>query len=166
MAVDGEANVELDDSGEFLSGEARLRLAPGQITQPWDRDTPLRIDHGDFTVRYLQRDRRGRDRPLDAALGQEPGHLQRRVPPVRDANGSAVSWNFSLKANDAALGIAEFGLAPIKVDEWRAKGSLSLQGRPFDALPLRHPRRRRLDRHVGQRGRCAGVAGGQADRAR
>ncbi|MFA9387788.1 MAG: hypothetical protein ACERIE_06935, partial [Methyloceanibacter sp.] len=47
MAVDGEAKVELSNAGKFLSGEAKLRLAPGQITPPWDRETPTRIDHGD-----------------------------------------------------------------------------------------------------------------------
>ncbi len=127
MAVDGEANVELDNSGEFLSGEARLRLAPGQITQPWDRDTPLRIDHGDFTVRYLQETDMVEVAPSTLRWGKSQATFSGEFRPVRDAKGKAVSWDFSLKANDAALGIAEFGLAPIKVDEWTARGSLSVK---------------------------------------
>ena len=52
MAVDGEARLELSNAGEYLAGDANLRLAPGQITPPWDRDAPLRIDGGQLQVRY------------------------------------------------------------------------------------------------------------------
>ena len=31
-------------------------------------------------------------------------------------------WTFKLKADDAVLAAEEFGLAPIKVDEWSAEG--------------------------------------------
>ncbi|HUU66199.1 MAG TPA: AsmA-like C-terminal domain-containing protein [Methyloceanibacter sp.] len=125
MAVDGETTVELDDSGEFLSGEARLRLAPGQVTPPWDRDTPLRIDHGDFTVRYRQETDVVEIAPSTLRWGKSQATFSGEFRPVRDANGKPVSWDFDLRANDAALGIAEFGLAPVKIDEWVAKGSLS-----------------------------------------
>ncbi|MGZ8400489.1 MAG: hypothetical protein ACXWVI_04225, partial [Methyloceanibacter sp.] len=46
LVVNGETNVELSNSGEFLSGEAKLDLESGQITPPWDPDSPLRIDRG------------------------------------------------------------------------------------------------------------------------
>ncbi len=125
MAVDGETTVELDDKGEFLSGEARLRLAPGQLTPPWDRDTPLRIDHGDFTVRYLKETDVVEIAPSTLRWGKSQATFSGTFRPVRDAKGKPESWDFDLKANDAALGIADFGLAPIKIDEWTAQGSVS-----------------------------------------
>src|SRR4029078_5607722 len=36
LVVNGETNVELSDSGEFLAGKASLELEGGQITPPWD----------------------------------------------------------------------------------------------------------------------------------
>lgn len=125
MAVDGETTMELSKTGDFLSGEARVRLAPGQITPPWDRDTPLRIDHGDFTVRYLE----GRDvveiAPSTLRWGKSRATFSGTFRPVRDANKKIESWNFNLKADNAVLGVEAFNLGPTKIDEWAAKGSLS-----------------------------------------
>ena len=41
MVVNGETTIELSNSGEFVSGEAKLDLETGQITPPWDPDSPL-----------------------------------------------------------------------------------------------------------------------------
>jgi len=125
MAVDGETTVELSQNGDFISGEARLRLAPGHITPPWDRDTPVRIDHGDITVRYVE----GRDvveiAPSTLRWGESRATFSGTFRPVRDEKNKVVSWNFALRADDTALGVEAAGLEPIKVDEWRAEGSLS-----------------------------------------
>ena len=80
MVVNGETTIELSNSGEFLAGEAKFDLEAGQITPPWDPDSPLRIDRGQLIVRYQKSEGRGRDRAVDAELGPERGHLQRSVP--------------------------------------------------------------------------------------
>ena len=125
MAVDGETTLELDNSGEFLSGEAKLRLAPGQVTPPWDRDTPLRIDYGDFTVRYL----RGTDvieiAPSTLRWGKSQATISGEIRPVRNAAGKPVSWDFTFKAENAVFAVEEFGLGPTKIDEWTATGSIA-----------------------------------------
>jgi AsmA-like C-terminal region/Protein of unknown function len=125
MAVDGETNFELSHSGDFLSGEARIKLAPGQITPPWDRDTPVRIDHGDFTVRYIEDTDVIEIDPSTLRWGKSQATFSGELRPVRDAQRRVVSWNFNLKADNAALGVQEFGLAPLKIDEWTAKGNVS-----------------------------------------
>ncbi len=125
MAVDGETTVELSQIGDFISGEARVRLAPGQITPPWDRDTPMWIDHGDVTVRYLQ----GQDiveiAPSTLRWGKSQATFSGTFTPVRNEHNKVVSWNFAMRADDAVLGVEEFGLGPTKIDEWTATGSLS-----------------------------------------
>jgi AsmA-like protein/uncharacterized protein DUF3971 len=125
MAVDGETTVELSNSGDFLSGEAQLRLAPGQITPPWDRDTPIRIDHGDFTVRYLKDSDVVEIAPSTLRWGKSQATISGEFRPVRGAKGKPDSWNFALKVNDAVLAVEEFELGPTKIDEWTATGSLS-----------------------------------------
>jgi hypothetical protein len=125
MAVDGETTFKLARNGDFLSGEARLKLAPGQITPPWDRDTPVRIDHGDFTVRYIE----GTDvieiAPSTLRWGKSQATFSGEFRPVRDATKHVVSWDFNLKADNAVLGVEEFGLKPTKIDEWAARGNVS-----------------------------------------
>jgi len=125
MAVDGETTMELSNSGDFLSGEARLKLAPGQITPPWDRDTPLRIDHGDFTVRYLADKDLVEIAPSTLRWGKSQATFSGTLRPVRNAKRAVVSWDFALKADNTVLGVEEFGLGPTKVDEWTATGSLA-----------------------------------------
>jgi hypothetical protein len=125
MAVDGETSVELSERGEFLSGEAKMRLAPGQITPPWDRDTPMRIDHGDFTVRYLEDKDVVEIAPSTLRWGKSQATISGEFRPVRNEKGKPVSWDFDLKADDAVFAVEEFDLGPTKVDEWRAKGSIA-----------------------------------------
>ncbi|HUW74047.1 MAG TPA: AsmA-like C-terminal domain-containing protein [Methyloceanibacter sp.] len=125
MAVDGESSVKLSKSGDFLSGEARVRLAPGQITPPWDRDTPIRIDHGDFAVRYLEDKDIVEIAPSTIQWGKSRATFSGTFRPVRDAANKVTLWNFDLKADDTVLAVEEFDLGPTKVDTWSAQGSLS-----------------------------------------
>lgn len=124
MAVDGEGTVELSDSGKFLSGEASLRLAPGAITPPWDRDTAMRIDHGNVELRYLKEKDIIEIAPSTLVWGQSRATISGSFRPTRGADGSPVSWDFALKADDTILAVEEFGLSPMKVDEWSATGSI------------------------------------------
>ncbi|MEZ5827832.1 MAG: AsmA-like C-terminal domain-containing protein [Hyphomicrobiales bacterium] len=125
MAVDGETTFELSSSGDFLSGEAKLRLAPGPITPPWDRDTPVRIDYGDFTVRYLKERDVVEIAPSTLRWGESHANISGEIRPVRDAKGKVTSWDFSMKAHDTVFALEDLGLGPTKIDEWTAKGSIA-----------------------------------------
>ncbi|MFO7477183.1 MAG: AsmA-like C-terminal domain-containing protein [Methyloceanibacter sp.] len=121
MVVNGEANAELSNSGELVSGEARFELESGQITPTWDPDSPLRIDRGKLAVRYKK------DlleiAPSALHWGQSKAVISGEFRPVRDASGAASAWNFTLRADQAVLAVEEAGLAPMPVDEWQATGS-------------------------------------------
>ena len=126
MAVDGEAKVELSNSGEYLSGDANFRLAPGQITPPWDPDMPLRIDGGSLQVSY---DAKGSGvieiAPSTLHWGGSKATISGAFRPVRGEDGTPVSWDFNLKADDAVFAVEAHGLAPMKIDEWTAQGNVS-----------------------------------------
>jgi len=127
MVVNGETTVELSDSGEFLSGTAKFNLESGQITLPWDPDSPLHIDRGNLNVRYQK------DQDLVEIVrstlvwGNSKATLSGEFRPVRDASGAPSSWNFTLKADPAVLAVEEFGLGPMKIDEWQVVGSIEPQ---------------------------------------
>jgi len=128
LVVNGETNVELSDSGEFLAGKARLELEGGQITPPWDPDTAMRIDHGNLHVHYLKERDIVEIAPSTLVWGKSKATISGEFHPRRDASGTPAFWDFALRANEATLAVEEFGLAPMKVDEWQATGSISPQG--------------------------------------
>ncbi|HEX2447543.1 MAG TPA: AsmA-like C-terminal domain-containing protein [Methyloceanibacter sp.] len=129
MVINGEANVELSNSGEFLSGEAKLDLESGQITPPWDRDSPLHIDRGKLNVRYLKESDVVEIARSTLVWGQSRATFSGEFRPVRDSMGIPSSWNFTLKADPAVLAIEEAGLAPMQIDEWQAAGNIAQDGR-------------------------------------
>ena len=124
MVVDGETTIELSNSGKFLAGEAKFNLEAGQITPPWDPDSPLRIDRGQLKIRYLQEKDVVEIEPSTLSWGESKATFSGAFRPVRDDHGVPLSWDFTLKADQAVLAVEEFGLSPMKVDEWQATGSL------------------------------------------
>ncbi len=127
MVVNGESTVELSNSGQFLAGEAKLELESGQITPDWDPDNAMRIDHGNLLVRYLKERDVVEIAPSTLTWGDSKATISGEVTPVRDATGVPTAWNFSLKADAAVLAVEEFGLAPMRIDEWKAVGSIAPQ---------------------------------------
>ena len=123
MVVNGEASVELSNAGDFVSGTAVFGLKAGQITPPWDPDSPLRIDGGRVKVRYVEAKDAIEIAPSTLIWGESRATFSGLLRPERGADGAPVAWNFDIKATPSMLAVEEFGLAPIKVDEWHATGS-------------------------------------------
>ena len=123
MVVNGKASVELSNAGDFMSGSADLGLESGQITPPWDPDSPLRIDRGRIKLRYVEATDAVEIAPSTLVWGKSRATFSGLFRPERGEGGAPVAWNFDLKASPAVLAVEEFGLTPMKVDEWRATGS-------------------------------------------
>ncbi|HXG78343.1 MAG TPA: AsmA-like C-terminal domain-containing protein [Methyloceanibacter sp.] len=124
VVVNGESNVELSNSGVILSGEGRFELESGQITPPWDPDSPLRIDGGELKIRYLKNKDAIEIAPSTLRWGKSRAVISGEFHAVRDLAGTLARWDFVLKADKAQLGVEEFGLKPVDVDRWEAKGSI------------------------------------------
>ena len=123
LPVTGETQVELTTAGKFLSGEANLELGRGHITPPWDPENPMQIDQGNLHLRYFKRNRVVEIEPSTLKWGSSQATVSGEFRGRGDDHGSP-SWTFKLKADDAVLA-AEYGLAPIKVDEWSAEGTVT-----------------------------------------
>jgi hypothetical protein len=127
MVVNGESTVELSNSGQFLAGEAKLELESGQITPEWDPDNAMRIDHGNLQVRYLRDKDVVEIDPSTLTWGKSKATIRGEVSPVRDASGLPTAWNFSLKADEAVLAVEDFGVDPVRIDEWQVAGTVAPQ---------------------------------------
>jgi hypothetical protein len=125
LPVSGEASVELSNSGAFLAGEAKLNLQSGHITPPWDPENAMQIDRGDLHLRYLKEQEVVEVAPSTLRWGKSKATISGIFSPIRNEGGSIASWDFKLKADDSVLAAEEFGLAPMKVDEWSAEGNVA-----------------------------------------
>ena len=125
IPVTGEINVELSSSGEFLSGDAKLRLRRGHITPPWDPESAMWINRGDLRVHYSKETDVVEIAPSTLRWGKSRATISGEFRPVREGGGAPKSWNFKLKASEAVLAVKEFGLDPVPVDEWVAEGNIA-----------------------------------------
>jgi hypothetical protein len=124
LPLTGEAAVELSTAGRFLSGDANLELEKGYLTPPWDPDNAMQIDEGNLHVRYAKKNDIFEIERSTLKWGDSQATISGQFRPA-GADGGSPSWTFKLKADDAVLAGAEFGLSPIKVDEWSAEGSVT-----------------------------------------
>jgi hypothetical protein len=128
MPVSGETSVELSKSGKFRAAEIKLNASRGNINPPWDPDNAMQIDHGTLDVIYRDGMKLIEIKPSTVSWGKSHATFTGEFRAVQDGAG-ASSWNFTLKADNAVLAAEEFGLAPMKVDEWQAEGNLAADGR-------------------------------------
>jgi hypothetical protein len=127
LPVTGETSFELSTSGHFLSGEANLQLEPGYITPPWNPKNAMKIDEGNLHVRYVRKNGVFEIEPSTLKWGESQATISGEFRPAGNDNGFP-SWTFKLRANDAVLAAAEFGVPPVKVDEWSAEGTVAPEG--------------------------------------
>jgi hypothetical protein len=124
LPVTGETSVELSTEGRFLSGDADLQLEKGYITPPWDPENAMQIDEGNLRVRYAKKNDVFEIERATLKWGESQATISGQFRPAVDDGGSP-SWTFKIKADDAVLASPEFGLSPVKVDEWSAEGSVT-----------------------------------------
>ncbi len=130
MPVTAETSIDMSTGGAVLGAEARINLSAGHIRPPWDAKYPMLIDEGELHVRYLALEDKVEILPSTILWGESRAVISGVFEPLAQApQGEAAagglapkSWRFRLKADDAVLGVEEFGLAPVPVDEWVAEG--------------------------------------------
>ncbi|MGZ5850916.1 MAG: hypothetical protein ACXWJN_10095, partial [Methyloceanibacter sp.] len=128
IPVTGETSVELSKSGKFLAAEAKLKVNRGAIVPPWDPDNAMQIDRGSLNLTYSEGMNVVEIKPSTLSWGKSHATFSGEFRAMRQGEGTPASWNFKLKADDVVLAASEFGLAPMKVDEWQAEGNLAADG--------------------------------------
>ena len=126
IPLTGETSFELSKSGELVAAQMKLKMNRGTVTPPWDPDNAVQIDQGDLHLRY----HKGRDvveiTASTLTWGKSRATISGEFRAVRaDENGPPPPGTSSSRPSDAVLAAEEFGLAPIKVDEWSAEGNIA-----------------------------------------
>ncbi|MGZ5914138.1 MAG: AsmA-like C-terminal region-containing protein [Hyphomicrobium sp.] len=121
MPVEGDATLELSTAGDIRAATLSLEIGHGSLRLPALPEAPLEVDGGTIKVAYdgaAQRVLlspstlrwRGSRITMSGAMqsqGQKDGH------PV---------WSYDLSANEGEFAAAEFAVAPVKLQSWRATG--------------------------------------------
>lgn len=123
LPLSAETSIQLSTSGDLMGAEAKLDIAKGQVVVPWDRKRPMQIDKGKLHVRYDAESERLNILPSRLSWGRSYATISGSFSPTKTDDGGKV-WTFDLKADDALLEADEFGLAPMKVKRWVAKGTV------------------------------------------
>ena len=122
LPLSGELRLEVTQNGKLVSADARLQAESGHLTPPWDRYSAMQIDSGTINVRYSKKEGLVEIQPSTLKWGRSHATFSGTFQRLDD---DRKEWAFALKADDAVLAVEEFGLEPMKVDEWTAQGVVS-----------------------------------------
>ena len=131
LPLNAETSIHLSTSGDLLGAEAKLKLSAGQVVAPWESKYPMLIDEGDLHVRYRADNDRVEILPSTIQWGESRVTISGEFTP-NVADDKIQSWSFKLRGDESVLAVDEFGLAPVKVDQWSAQGSFFPKERSID----------------------------------
>jgi len=124
LPLSAETSIQLSTTGELLGAEAKLDISKGIVAVPWDIKRPVHLDSGQLHVQYDAKTEKLNILPSRLGWGRSHAVISGSFAPESDKDGNKY-WAFNLVADDAVLEANEFGLAPMKVKQWTAKGTVN-----------------------------------------
>lgn len=123
MPLQGQASITVNRKGDIKGAQADLQLAAGDFVTSWAHQERLKIDGGNVTLRYNKKSGKIELLPSTFRWGESRATFQGAV--VTKPKSGGDSWEFSVKATDAALATEEFGTSVAPVQEWSVRGWLN-----------------------------------------
>lgn len=128
VPVDADARVDLAEDGAIASADLTLVLGGGWIELADLSDVPFSIDAGRLHFKYDGAEQKMAMSPSTLNWGDSSltlaGLVTRAGGP--DSPGDA-EWLFEFDAEQGILGASEFGIPPLPVDKWQARGLIAPQ---------------------------------------
>lgn len=137
LPVDGDAEIELSESGELLSANARLDLKRGKLVTPWLDGAALGIDGGSISLRYLREQQRLVLEPSTVSWGESRLTLAGTITPAARHVLGGDSWAVDLWATQGRLAAEEFGVAAVPVSALSARGLFNPARRALEITEFR-----------------------------
>lgn len=124
LPLSAETSIQLSTTGELLGAEAKLEISKGIVAVPWDIKRPVHLDSGQLHVQYDAQTEKLNILPSRLGWGRSHAVISGSFTPAKDKDGNKY-WAFDLVADDAVLEANEFGLPPMEVKQWTAKGTVN-----------------------------------------
>jgi hypothetical protein len=119
VAVDAFARVS--NAGDLISATLDLGLAQGMVGLPGTANSPVGVDAGLLKLTYDGAQRSIALKPSTVRLGSSHITLVGEATAVMGRGGRA-QWRFDVKSQGGALGAEEFGIEPVAISSFIARG--------------------------------------------
>jgi hypothetical protein len=122
LPVDGQAEIQLSNSGELLGANFKFDLKRGKLLTPWLDGASVGIDSGTIGLRYLRAEQRLELEPSTVTWGESRVTLAGSVSLATRHFLGGDGWLVDIRATEGRLAAEEFGVAGVPLTALRARG--------------------------------------------
>lgn len=122
MPVDGDATLQLTTAGDIQEGTVDLKIGTGNLRLPALPEAPMQVDGGSLKIAY--------DGTAEKVV-LSPSTLRWRGSNItlvgtmtRDGGTGDRPWAYLLQAREGMFAASEFGVPPVPLQSWHAKGRI------------------------------------------
>ncbi len=124
LPVDGQATMELTSDGDVRAATLSIGLGHGSLRLPALPEAPLEVDGGSIKLAYDG---------VAESLTLAPSTMSWRgsrvtisgMAKANDPDADHPTWSYQLASSDGSFDAEEFRTTPIKLQEWRANGTIT-----------------------------------------
>ena len=128
MPIAAEGQVDLARDGDITGGSLALSIGSGGFDLAEYLSLPLAIDDGRLNFTYDAAGKRLVLAPSHVSSGDSSLTLKGFISRAEGAGTTGEGeWRFALDAEQGVLGASEFGIPPLPIDKWQARGMIAPQ---------------------------------------
>lgn len=129
VPIDADAHVDFAEDGAIADADLTLELGGGWIELAELSDVPFSINSGRLHLKYDGAEQKMVLSPLTLSWGDSSSLTLAGTVTRVGAPGSPsdAEWLFEFDAEQGILGASEFGIPPLPVDKWLARGLIAPQ---------------------------------------
>jgi len=127
VPLSGEARFEFDRTGALLSANAAFAAGAGLVGFPGFITESLLVDEGTIRLNYVPDSGDIVIEDSSIHVGGSQASLKGRFSPLRNDNGSLVSWRYQLAATNLSLDTEGTRRNPLAVDRFEMRGMAAIE---------------------------------------
>lgn len=124
MPVALDATMQVTQGGDMEAATLAIELAPGDIHLAGISGTPLKVDRCVFNLAYDGFENRVTVSPSTISWADSALTLAGEVVKSEPTPNGEDQWAYNFVSVDGKLAAEEFGVPGVKIDSWRAAGSI------------------------------------------
>ena len=127
VPLSGDARFEFDDKGALLEASAELSAGAGLVGFPGFITESLLVDEGMIRLAYVPDSGDIVIEDSSIHVGGSQASLKGRFSPLRNENGSLVSWRYQLAATNVSLDTEGTRRDPLAIDRFEMRGMAAIE---------------------------------------
>lgn len=122
MPIDGDATLQLSTEGDIQAATLDLQIGHGSLQLPALPEAPLEVDGGSLNIAYDGAAQKVVLSP--STLRWRGSNISLTGMMTREAGEGDQSWAYQLQASEGMFAAGEFGVPPVALQSWYAKGRI------------------------------------------